>query len=158
MFSDLQVFIEETFYGGNTWDRTAWKLSITLAHARAWNKANQKTEKFKLWRKRYRSREDIKAKRREVEGSKERVLGIKFDLTGQVFGRWSVIEFHDTREQDRTTMWLCKCECGTIRAVRASPLRFGRSKSCGCLHRFQSSVRMKILSGKQKLQREGKIT
>ncbi|NLJ50157.1 MAG: hypothetical protein GX428_11335 [Candidatus Atribacteria bacterium] len=32
-------------------------------------------------------------------------------------------------------MWLCQCKCGTIRSVKDSSLRSGRSKSCGCFSR-----------------------
>lgn len=30
-------------------------------------------------------------------------------------------------------MWLCKCRCGTYRFVRDRALRYGESKSCGCV-------------------------
>ena len=30
-------------------------------------------------------------------------------------------------------MWMCRCKCGTERAVRGYNLRNGTSKSCGCL-------------------------
>lgn len=50
-------------------------------------------------------------------------------------GRWSVIERAPSRKTARTakTMWLCKCDCGTVKEVNAQHLRNGWSKSCGCL-------------------------
>ncbi len=30
-------------------------------------------------------------------------------------------------------MWMCQCECGTVKSIRASAVRSGRTKSCGCL-------------------------
>lgn len=38
-------------------------------------------------------------------------------------------------------MWLCRCDCGTERAVYSAGLRDGTSKSCGCLSRELSSRR-----------------
>ena len=52
------------------------------------------------------------------------------DLTGKTFGRWTVISFSCI--QNRKTMWLCQCSCGSTRLVDGYFLRNGRSKSCGC--------------------------
>lgn len=57
-------------------------------------------------------------------------MGLLIDLTGQIFGRWTVTERSPNR--GRETMWLSRCECGTERAIRAGKLVSGRSKSCGC--------------------------
>jgi hypothetical protein len=56
------------------------------------------------------------------------------DLAGQTFGRLTVIErvAHIPRPH-----WLCRCECGTERIVRADNLRRGLTRSCGCFHREQ---------------------
>lgn len=56
------------------------------------------------------------------------------DLTGERFGRWTVIAYGHTSEK-RVAYWLCRCDCGAVREVRTSSLTSGRSKSCGCLHR-----------------------
>lgn len=56
---------------------------------------------------------------------------LKFDLTGQKFGRWTVLERTESLNNHDTT-WLCRCDCGTERRVLAKNLRNGRSKSCGC--------------------------
>ena len=63
------------------------------------------------------------------------------DLTGQHFGRWTVIEKAESR--NRTVYWKCKCECGTVKNVQGRLLRNGQSTSCGCYHKEISS---KILS------------
>ena len=52
------------------------------------------------------------------------------DLTGHVFGHWTVLQFD--RISERKSMWLCKCSCGTVRSVNGYHLRNGRSTSCGC--------------------------
>lgn len=56
------------------------------------------------------------------------------DLTGARFGRLTVIR----RAPDTTgrkVNWLCRCECGKEKPVRASSLVNGRATSCGCLQR-----------------------
>ena len=52
------------------------------------------------------------------------------DLAGKRFGRLTVIEF-DYESSD--TKWICKCDCGNTVSVKASSLRGGNTKSCGCL-------------------------
>jgi len=63
------------------------------------------------------------------------------DLTGQVFGRWSVL--HWSRSFDDTTYWMCHCECGTEREVKRYSLVSGQSTSCGCFQREQMAMRGK---------------
>lgn len=55
------------------------------------------------------------------------------DLAGKQFGRWTVLVRAGSREQ--RALWLCRCDCGTERAVAGVVLRRGSSKSCGCLRR-----------------------
>lgn len=55
----------------------------------------------------------------------------KFDLTGQKFGRLTVIEF-DHKESGHK-YYRCKCECGNEHIASACNLRSGAIKSCGCL-------------------------
>lgn len=53
-------------------------------------------------------------------------------MEGKQFGRWSVIRRDPRRNQDGVIYYVCRCECGTERAVIGSMLRNGLSKSCGC--------------------------
>lgn len=55
------------------------------------------------------------------------------DLTGNVYGRLTVIERAENYKH--YTCWLCKCECGNEAVVRSSDLRFNKTKSCGCLRK-----------------------
>lgn len=55
-------------------------------------------------------------------------------LIGQRFGRLVVIDKSD-RTDGHTSWWVCKCDCGNIKEVRASCLKKGSTKSCGCLRR-----------------------
>lgn len=50
-------------------------------------------------------------------------------MTGQVFGRWTVLE----KDKEKRNYWICICDCGARKSVIASNLRRGLSKSCGCL-------------------------
>lgn len=54
------------------------------------------------------------------------------DYSGKVFGSWTVISFHGYGTQ-KHQIWICKCQCGTIKPVFIGSLRSGRSFSCGCL-------------------------
>lgn len=65
------------------------------------------------------------------------------DLTGQRFGRLSILERgeNDTRGNSQ---WKCVCDCGTTKIVRGYDIASGASKSCGCLR----SVRLKLLNMK----------
>lgn len=57
------------------------------------------------------------------------------DLTGRRFGRWTVVKLCEYRSGSMQSYayWECRCDCGTIRSVRATGLLSGGSKSCGCL-------------------------
>lgn len=62
------------------------------------------------------------------------------DLTGQRFGRLTVIEYAGKRVSPNgttSTMWKCKCDCGNIKDVRQGNLRNGTTQSCGCWHKEQ---------------------
>lgn len=52
-------------------------------------------------------------------------------LAGLVVGKWTLLWRDDTRKYH----WMCRCSCkaGTVRSIRDSSLRSGRSHSCGCL-------------------------
>jgi hypothetical protein len=53
------------------------------------------------------------------------------NLTGQVFGRWTVLGYDGIRNGG--ALWLCQCVCGNRKIVMSSSLVTGGSKSCGCL-------------------------
>lgn len=57
------------------------------------------------------------------------------DLTGQTFGRWTIIKKSEDTDAHGQTKWVCQCSCKnkTIRAVRNTDLTLGKSKSCGCI-------------------------
>jgi len=53
------------------------------------------------------------------------------DLTGQTFGRLTVLSFSHRHKGHRFVK--CKCECGNTTIVRKTHLTSGNTKSCGCL-------------------------
>ncbi len=55
------------------------------------------------------------------------------DITGQQFGRWTVIRRAENSCAGRQTAWLCRCECGNEKVVTGFLLRRGTSRSCGCI-------------------------
>lgn len=59
----------------------------------------------------------------------------RHDLTGQTFGRLTVLGYDHSDEKH--TFWKCKCSCPmkTIVVVRADQLTSGHTKSCGCYHK-----------------------
>lgn len=52
------------------------------------------------------------------------------DLTGQRFGRLTVLREGERRKKQR--YWVCECECGNIKEVQQAHLRNGSIVSCGC--------------------------
>lgn len=52
------------------------------------------------------------------------------DLTGDKFGRLTVLE--RAANQGQKTAWLCQCDCGNQMIVRSTHLRSGHTTSCGC--------------------------
>lgn len=63
------------------------------------------------------------------------------DITGNKYGRVTVIEYVGTSE-DRRALWKCSCECGRTFITRGKDLRAGKVNSCGCARRERCSDRM----------------
>lgn len=70
-------------------------------------------------------------------------MSIKLDLTGQSYGRLTVIKEHserDTNYKRPQIQWICKCSCGNKILASTRTLREGHKKSCGCL--FKNSLNL----------------
>lgn len=64
------------------------------------------------------------------------IMGKFQDLTGQRFGRLTVIERtnnHISPSGYKYVMWKCKCDCGNFVNVRTADLKDNHTQSCGCL-------------------------
>ena len=68
------------------------------------------------------------------------MAGKAMDLSGSKHGRLTVLT-RGRNTAGRAARWLCKCDCGSLSTVRASELRSGGTKSCGCLAREVASAR-----------------
>lgn len=60
-------------------------------------------------------------------------MALLIDLTGQRFGRLTVIEKNGHLGGELA--WECVCDCGNHTTVRGSDIRTGNTRSCGCLHK-----------------------
>ena len=52
-------------------------------------------------------------------------------MTGQKFGKWTVLYKTNLRTSSGGIYWHCKCECGIEKNVSSLTLRNGTSLSCG---------------------------
>lgn len=59
------------------------------------------------------------------------------DLTGQRFGKYTVIGRDETKPKGKTckVYWICLCDCGNKKSVRGDHLKSGKILSCGCEHK-----------------------
>lgn len=62
----------------------------------------------------------------------------RLDLTGKVFGLWTVHEWLGGKPHGK---WRCVCQCGVERAVTGANLRSGHSVSCGVCTRPEYAKR-----------------
>jgi len=59
------------------------------------------------------------------------------DITGQKFGRLTVVEFVEVRKNK--SYWKCKCDCGKEKITVNNSLKKGNTKSCGCISKEKNS-------------------
>lgn len=62
------------------------------------------------------------------------------DLTGQKFGRLSVICFVGHYGPRRRLMWRCRCDCGDTILMTGASLTTEHAKSCGCIYIERASA------------------
>ena len=60
--------------------------------------------------------------------------GKPIDLTGNRYGRLLVLRRIGSDESKRP-LYLCRCDCGVEKVVQGHSLKYGFTKSCGCLRR-----------------------
>ena len=82
-----------------------------------------------------RSSADGRVRQKEALMPKTRLI----DLTGQRFGRLVVLERTGTYKgsdgSGSSPIWKCQCDCGEVVEVIGRNLRYGGTKSCGCIRR-----------------------
>lgn len=62
------------------------------------------------------------------------------DLSGQRFGRLVVVGRDD--KEGNKTYFICRCDCGNMKSVRADSLKAGRIRSCGCMKKEQDRTNL----------------
>ena len=63
---------------------------------------------------------------------------VKDNLTGQKFGRLTVVA--RAENQKKAVMWKCLCECGKETTEQRTALITGRTKSCGCWYKESRGI------------------
>ncbi len=71
------------------------------------------------------------------------------DLKGQKFGKLTVLEQTDKRQDGGSIVWKCKCDCGNIVEVSSKRLRNNINMSCGCYQKERQKYSMSKLHHKQ---------
>lgn len=66
----------------------------------------------------------------------------KIDLTGKIFGNWTVVS--PSPSVEGRAMWNCVCSCGNEKVVSAGSLLYGKSRSCGCASRKSGYIGKKF--------------
>lgn len=69
--------------------------------------------------------------------------GPRIDLTGQTFGRLTVLRYAEKRKSGH--YWVCRCECGEETTTLGSNLRSGHAKSCGCVQKEKAAAQATVM-------------
>lgn len=52
------------------------------------------------------------------------------NMTGQRWGKWTILRLAPSNPERPEAIWLCRCECGTEQPVSGVRLRAGNSTQC----------------------------
>lgn len=66
-------------------------------------------------------------------------MGAKRDLSQEKFGRLQPL-YPTEKRKNKSIVWVCKCDCGTIKEIPAYYLTGGGVKSCGCLKKEKDKL------------------
>lgn len=75
-------------------------------------------------------KENIRKIRKSTKGRHKKYHS---DLSGQRFGRWTVLSRIENEVVGRNPNYECRCDCGKMKIVSYASLKNGSSQSCGCL-------------------------
>jgi len=64
-------------------------------------------------------------------GIENRTKGTKTLCAGDRIGNLTLLH-KDGQDERRSPYWLCLCDCGNTKKIRADNLKAGRTNSCGC--------------------------
>lgn len=80
-------------------------------------------------------------------------MSAKKDLTGQRFGRLTVIKDSGKRTKYKNVIWMCKCDCGNTFYARGGDLGIG-TLSCGC-YKKEKTGQLRRTHGKSQTRLHG---
>lgn len=86
-------------------------------------------------------------------GRSETIFQVKsIDLTGQRSGKLVAVQVVPQRQKTKRSyvVWLCRCDCGNDKEVRAEVFSSGRIISCGCERHASRHGRTPYLSSRQR--------
>lgn len=67
-------------------------------------------------------------------------MGNFIDLTGKTFGRLLVVKKAENASDKKRIYWECVCECGNTKVIMGESLKYGWTKSCGCLQKETAKI------------------
>lgn len=102
------------------------------------NHGQYKIARVELRSERARMREEkIRSQPKTVRVSKPKRFRQPDVLEGLTFGRLTIVDFHEAKEQGKNKQvfhyWKCSCVCGGYKIALQSSLLKGETASCGCL-------------------------
>lgn len=73
------------------------------------------------------------------------------DMTGQKYGKLTILERDTNRPTGKGTKayWICQCDCGNIKSIVGTDIRNGKTVSCGCGVIAAAKARKKDLKGEK---------
>ena len=88
-------------------------------------------------------------------------MGKRIDLTGQRFGRLTVISLNEeVSKQKKKSHWNCKCDCGNEIVVCSGSLKSGATTDCGCSRKKeligQRFVRLTVINYNEEVSKQKK--
>lgn len=63
----------------------------------------------------------------------------QIDIAGKRYGLLVPLYRVENDKYGRSA-WMCKCDCGTKKVISANDMRSGKTRSCGCLEKYNRSI------------------
>lgn len=80
----------------------------------------------------------------DVCSAKIKNCGCKFDLSGEKFGKLTVIK-KDQIKNKKNSYWICNCDCGITKSIARPSLISGDIISCGCAKTYHEKLLTDII-------------
>ena len=139
------------------------KIDLTgqkFNHLKVIRKADNQNGKYTLWICRCDCGNETIAKADELRSGHKKSCGcLKHrlhapDMTGQRFGRLTVLKRAGTK--NRHSLWRCQCDCGKKTDVRSIDLTSGNTKSCGCVKKNYALYQRDLIAKSKRTEFEDK--